>query len=147
MQFKRNLSICTKWASKLKVPFELKCYCSKFILTSAFIFLQHRFLFEHGKKAINTYIILFQSGAGQLLFQKCEGSQGQAPSSANMHEQWGRSAQLKKEQFYANVIIECFLLSYTTGTKLIMRSCWCAQMCKRSKCITSRKQPGKQPTR
>ena len=37
MQFKRNLPICTKWASKLKVHFSLKCYCSKFILTSVFI--------------------------------------------------------------------------------------------------------------
>ena len=30
----------------------------KFIYTSAFIFLQYRFLFQHGKKATKTYIIL-----------------------------------------------------------------------------------------
>ena len=58
MQFKRNLSICTKWASKLKFHFNLKRYCSKFILTSAFICLQSSSLFQHGKKAMMTYIIL-----------------------------------------------------------------------------------------
>ena len=55
MQFKRNLSICAKWVSKLKVQFYLKGYWSKFILTSAFICLQSSFLFHHGKVAMKTY--------------------------------------------------------------------------------------------
>ena len=32
-------------------------YCCKFILASAFIFQQSSFLFQHGKKAMYTYII------------------------------------------------------------------------------------------
>ena len=51
MQFKRNLCICTKWASKLKVQFLLKRFCSNFILTSAFICLPSSFLFQHRKKS------------------------------------------------------------------------------------------------
>ena len=54
----KNLSFCTIWAIKLKVHFQLKRYCSKLMLTSAFIFLQSSFLFQHGKKAMKTYIIL-----------------------------------------------------------------------------------------
>ena len=54
MQFKRKLSNCAKWANKLKVRFYWH-YCSKFILTSAFICLQSNFLFQHGKKSMKTY--------------------------------------------------------------------------------------------
>ena len=50
MQFKRSLSICTKWVRKFKVHFWLKCYCSKFIFTWAFICLQPAFCFKMGKK-------------------------------------------------------------------------------------------------
>ena len=35
---------------KLKAHFQLKRYCSEFILTLAFIWLQSSFLFQHGKK-------------------------------------------------------------------------------------------------
>ena len=53
MQFKRNLSRCPKWVSKLKVHFYQR-YCSKFILTSAFICSQSSFLFWPGEKAMKT---------------------------------------------------------------------------------------------
>ena len=49
-EIQKNLSIYTKWASKLKVHFLLKRYCSKFILNSVFICLQPSFLFQQGKK-------------------------------------------------------------------------------------------------
>ena len=55
MQSERNLSRCTKWASKLTVRFS-QHYCSKFIPISAFIFLQSCFLFQHGKRALKTYL-------------------------------------------------------------------------------------------
>ena len=35
------------------------CYCSKLILTSVFICLQSSFLFQHGKKVMKQYIIIF----------------------------------------------------------------------------------------
>ena len=47
-----------------------KCYCNKFILTSAFICLQSSFLFQHGKKAIKTYIILLYMFLFSLLLQE-----------------------------------------------------------------------------
>ena len=47
----------TKWASDIKVPFYYR-YCSKIILTSAFICFQSCFLLEDGKKAMNLYIVL-----------------------------------------------------------------------------------------
>ena len=50
MQFKWNLSSCTKWANKLKVCFSY-CYCSKFILTSTFI-CNPAFHFNIGKKLL-----------------------------------------------------------------------------------------------
>ena len=43
---------------KLKAHFQLKRYCSEFILTLAFIWLQSSFLFQHGEKTMKTYIIL-----------------------------------------------------------------------------------------
>ena len=46
MQFKKNSSSCTKWENKLKFR------------TSAFIFLQSSFLFQHGRKSMKTYLIL-----------------------------------------------------------------------------------------
>ena len=55
MQFKRNLSSCTKWASKFRF---YKRFCTKFILTSAFICPQFSVVFQQGKKAVNTYLIL-----------------------------------------------------------------------------------------
>ena len=56
MQFERNLSMCTKWANKLKIL--IKRYYSEFIPTSVFICLPSSFLFQHEKIAMNTYIIL-----------------------------------------------------------------------------------------
>ena len=56
MQFKRNLSSYMKWASTLKVRFYWH-YCSKFILTSAFICLQSSFFISTWGKSyesINT---------------------------------------------------------------------------------------------
>ena len=54
MQFKRNLSSCTKWASKLKVRFYL-CYGSKFILSTAFTCLQLAFNFNMEKRYEHIY--------------------------------------------------------------------------------------------
>ena len=52
------MSICTKWASKLKVVhFWLKRCYSKFIFSSAFIYLQSSLLFQHGKKAMKIYLL------------------------------------------------------------------------------------------
>ena len=52
-----NLSGCTKRASKPKVHFHQR-YCSKFIPNSVFICLLSNFLFQHGKKALKTNIII-----------------------------------------------------------------------------------------
>ena len=43
---------------QIKSSLLIKRCCSKFILTSAFIYLQSSFLFQHGKKAMRIYIIL-----------------------------------------------------------------------------------------
>ena len=54
---KRNLSSCTRWVSKLKVRF-CQRYCTKFILTSPFVCLQSDFLFQHGQKATEKFLVL-----------------------------------------------------------------------------------------
>ena len=46
------------WYSKCNSHLRLKRYCSKCILTSAFICLKFILLFQHGKKGMKTYIIL-----------------------------------------------------------------------------------------
>ena len=48
-----SMKLCNEVVSKLKV-----CYCSKFILTSAFICLQFSFLSQHGK---NSYEDIYHS--------------------------------------------------------------------------------------
>ena len=68
MQFKRSLSICTKWANKLKVHFWLKRYCSKFVLTSAFICLQPTFYFNMETK-LWRHILFSSTFSSSILFQ------------------------------------------------------------------------------
>ena len=44
------MSMCPKWASKLKVQFQLKRYCSKFILTAVLFTYNPAFYFNMGQK-------------------------------------------------------------------------------------------------
>ena len=52
MQFKRNLSRCTKWAGKLKPRFYFIIAVFLFLLQSSFC-PQSSFLFQYGKNAMN----------------------------------------------------------------------------------------------
>ena len=54
MQFKRNLSNSTKWASKLKVYFKLKLCCSNFVLQLSFAY-NPAFYFNNGKNYEGIY--------------------------------------------------------------------------------------------